>query len=90
MRISFFSLFFPTKSSFPDGLHFDQTSFGPIKDNVLLTVDTRTGLIIDRMGNSTFVFRRLTKSTVLDRMFHLSIDSSCLTVSRLIEMEISG
>lgn len=43
-----------TQDSFPDGLHFDQTSFGPIKDNVLLTVDTRTGLIIDRMGNSTF------------------------------------
>lgn len=43
-----------TQQSFPDGIHFDQSSFGPIKENVLLTVDTRTGQIVEQTGNSTF------------------------------------
>ncbi|CAM4960903.1 unnamed protein product [Rotaria socialis] len=40
--------------SFPDGRHFDNPKFGVIPENTVLTVNTRTGQIIEQWGNNTF------------------------------------
>ncbi|CAF4965977.1 unnamed protein product [Rotaria sp. Silwood1] len=40
--------------SFPDGVNFDKNKFGVIPENTILTVNTRTGQIIDQWGNNTF------------------------------------
>ena len=39
--------------SFPDGIHFDEKTFGPIKEKTILSVDIRTGNILNQYGNST-------------------------------------
>lgn len=43
-----------TEQSFPDGINFDQDSFGPIKENTLINVDIRTGSILKQWANSSF------------------------------------
>ncbi|CAF0765592.1 unnamed protein product [Adineta ricciae] len=40
--------------SFPDGVHFDRRRFGPIPENTILDVDTRTGEVKSQWGNNTF------------------------------------
>ncbi|CAF0821476.1 unnamed protein product [Rotaria sordida] len=42
------------QESFPDGVNFDKNKFGVIPENTILTVNTRTGQIIDQWGNNTF------------------------------------
>ncbi|CAF1498925.1 unnamed protein product [Rotaria magnacalcarata] len=42
------------QESFPDGRNFDTTKFGVIPENTILTVNTRTGRIIEQWGNNTF------------------------------------
>ncbi|CAM4924423.1 unnamed protein product [Rotaria socialis] len=42
------------QESFPDGRNFDKTKFGVIPENTVLTVNTRTGQIIEQWGNNTF------------------------------------
>lgn len=39
--------------SFPDGIHYDQKKFGPIEENTILLVDTRTGLLVNQWANRT-------------------------------------
>jgi peptidylamidoglycolate lyase len=43
-----------TAESFPDGRHFNKEKFGVIPENTMLTVNTRTGQVIDQWGNNTF------------------------------------
>jgi len=40
--------------SFPDGRNFDTKKFGAIPENTVLTINTRTGQIINQWGNNTF------------------------------------
>jgi len=42
------------QKSFPDGIHYDQKKFGPIEENTILLVDTRTGLLVNQWANRTF------------------------------------
>ncbi len=39
--------------SFPDGRNFDQKKFGAIPENTILTINTRTGQIVNQWGNNT-------------------------------------
>ncbi|CAF1337947.1 unnamed protein product [Didymodactylos carnosus] len=43
-----------TSESFPDGKNFDKDKFGVIKENTILTVNTKNGEIINQWGNETF------------------------------------
>jgi len=42
------------QESFPDGRHFDTKKFGAIPENTILTINTRTGQIVNQWGNNTF------------------------------------
>jgi len=42
------------QESFPDGKNFDKKKFGAIPENTILTVNTRTGQIVNQWGNNTF------------------------------------
>lgn len=42
------------QESFPDGRHFDKNKFSAIPENTILTINTRTGQIVDQWGNDTF------------------------------------
>ncbi|CAF1118839.1 unnamed protein product [Adineta steineri] len=43
-----------TQESFPDGRNFDTKKFGAIPENTILTINTRTGQIVNQWGNNTF------------------------------------
>jgi len=42
------------QESFPDGRNFDKKKFGAIPENTILTINTRTGQIVNQWGNGTF------------------------------------
>ncbi|CAF0847263.1 unnamed protein product [Didymodactylos carnosus] len=43
-----------TSESFPDGKNFAKDKFGVIKENTVLTINTKNGEIVDTWGNNTF------------------------------------
>lgn len=43
-----------TAQSFPDGINFDTNKFSAISENTIVSIDTRSGQMIDQWGNKTF------------------------------------
>jgi hypothetical protein len=54
--------------SFPDGYHFNTKKFDAIQNNTILTIDIKTGEIINQWGNNRFV----SNSFDIEIKFHFS------------------